>query len=96
MKKIPKLTAEPVVERLMPSQPVISPDGRWVPYVVARSAAGKSGGSARSGWRTLTAAPRREADRGDGGVFRAAVGAGLGVAFFRSDRTGSLQLHRIR
>src|SRR5260370_18832970 len=31
----PKLTAELVVDGAVPSQPVISPDGCWVAYVVA-------------------------------------------------------------
>src|ERR1700749_5249455 len=31
----PELTAELVVDGAVPSQPVISPDGRWVAYVVA-------------------------------------------------------------
>ena len=31
----PELTAELVVDGALPSQPVISPDGRWVAYVVA-------------------------------------------------------------
>jgi hypothetical protein len=31
----PELTTELVVDGVVPSQPVISPDGRWVAYVVA-------------------------------------------------------------
>ena len=31
----PELTAELVVDGVVPSQPVISPDGCWVAYVVA-------------------------------------------------------------
>ena len=30
----PELTTELVVDGVVPSQPVISPDGRWVAYVV--------------------------------------------------------------
>src|SRR5262245_845035 len=32
---VPELTAELVVDGAVPSQPAISPDGRWVAYVVA-------------------------------------------------------------
>jgi hypothetical protein len=34
----PELTAELVVDGVVPSQPVISPDGCWVAYVVAPAA----------------------------------------------------------
>jgi hypothetical protein len=34
----PELTAELVAAGVVPSQPVISPDGCWVAYVVARAA----------------------------------------------------------
>ena len=55
----PELTAELVVDGVVPSQPAVSPDGCWVAYVVAPQAAGESVECARSGWPLLTAAHRR-------------------------------------
>jgi dipeptidyl aminopeptidase/acylaminoacyl peptidase len=92
----PELTAELVVDGAVPSQPAISPDGRWVAYVVApvgRPAerrmcalglAAADGGSAPAKLTAGTAAdfgPRWAPDSAS--------------VFFLSDRTGSPQLHRI-
>ena len=55
----PELTAELVVDGAVPSQPVVSPDGCWVAYVVAPVGRGESVVCARSGWPLLTAAHRR-------------------------------------
>ena len=55
----PELTAELVVDGEVPSQPAISPDGRWVAYVVAPVGRRGSVLRARSGWPPLTAAHRR-------------------------------------
>src|SRR6202034_2284021 len=93
----PMLTAELVVDGMVPKQPEISPDGRWVAYAVAPAG--------RRGERRLSAvwvaaadgsSPPRQLTAGtaaDSGPRWAADSAGL---FFMSDRTGSDQLHRIR
>ena len=92
----PKLTAELVVDSAAPLQPVISPDGCWVVYVVAPVG--------RRGERSLSAlwvaaadgsSPPRKLTAGtamDSGPRWAPDSASL---FFLSDRTGSVQLHRI-
>jgi len=92
----PELTAELVVDGAVPSQPVISPDGRWVVYVVApvgRSTedricaiwlAAADGGSPP---RKLTAGTAADSDP------RWAPDSAS--VFFLSDRTASPQLHRI-
>jgi dipeptidyl aminopeptidase/acylaminoacyl peptidase len=92
----PELTAELIVDRATALQPVISPDGRWVAYVVAPVG--------RRGERRLSAlwvaaadgsAPARQLTAGtaaDSGPRWAPDSASL---FFRSDRGGSVQLHRI-
>jgi dipeptidyl aminopeptidase/acylaminoacyl peptidase len=93
----PLLTAELVVDGAEPSQPVISPDGRWVAYAVAPmgqlgerrlSALWIAAADGSSPPRQLTAGLA-----GDGGPHWAADSASL---YFLSDRTGSDQLHRIR
>ena len=93
----PLLTAELVVDGAEPSQPVISPDGRWVAYAVAPmgqlgerrlSALWIAAADGSSPPRQLTAGRA-----GDGGPHWAADSASL---YFLSDRTGSDQLHRIR
>jgi dipeptidyl aminopeptidase/acylaminoacyl peptidase len=93
----PPLTAELVVDGAVPRQPVISPDGRWVAYVVAPV------GQAEE--RRLSALWTAAAD---GGSPPRQLTAGLAAdssprwtpdsasLFFMSDRTGSAQLHRIR
>ena len=94
---VPELTADVIVDGAAPQQPVISPDGRWVVYVVApvgtrgerrlsalwAAAAGRS-----SAPRKLTAGTAM-----DSGPRWAPDSASV---YFLSDRTGSVQLHRIR
>ncbi len=92
----PELTAELVVDGVVPSQPVISPDGRWVAYVAAPVG--------RSAERRICALWVAAAD---GGSSPAKLTAGMAAdfgpcwapdsasVFFLSDRTGSAQLHRI-
>ena len=93
----PLLTAELVVDGAEPSQPVISPDGRWVAYAVAPmgqlgerrlSALWIAAADGSSPPRQLTAGRA-----GDGGPHWAADSGSL---YFLSDRTGSNQLYRIR
>jgi len=92
----PELTAELVVDGAVPSQPVISPDGCWVAYVVApvgrraerRSCAlwvaAADGGS-----------PPRKLTAGMAADFGPRWAPDSASVFFLSDRTGSPQLHRI-
>jgi dipeptidyl aminopeptidase/acylaminoacyl peptidase len=93
----PALTAELVVDGAVPRQPVMSPDGRWVAYVVAPvghlgerrlSALWLAAADGSSPPRQLTAGTAA-----DSGPRWAPDSASL---FFMSDRTGSAQLHRIR
>jgi Tol biopolymer transport system component len=92
-----ELTAELVTDGAVPSQPVISPDGCWVAYVVApvgrrverRTCAlwlAAADGSSPAG--KLTAGVAADSDP------RWAPDSAS--VFFLSDRTGSPQLHRIR
>jgi dipeptidyl aminopeptidase/acylaminoacyl peptidase len=92
----PELTAELVVDGAVPSQPVISPDGCWVAYVVAPVG--------RKAERRLCAIWLAAADGGSPpGKLTAGMAADFGPrwapdsasVFFLSDRTGSVQLHRI-
>ena len=92
-----ELTAELVVDGVVPSQPVISPDGCWVAYVVAPVG--------RRAERRICAIWLAAADGGSPpGKLTAGTAADFGPrwapdsgsVFFLSDRTGSAQLHRIR
>src|SRR3984885_6254985 len=93
----PELTAELVVDGAMPSQPVVSPDGRWVAYVVAPVG--------RAGERRMCALWVAAAD-GSSPPSKLTAGTSAdsdprwapdsASVFFLSDRTGSPQLHRIR
>src|ERR1700689_4241361 len=91
------LTAELVVDGAVPKQPEMSPDGRWVAYVVAP--AGQRGERRLSAvWLAAAdgSSPPRQLTAGtaaDSGPRWAPDSASL---FFMSDRTGSAQLHRIR
>jgi dipeptidyl aminopeptidase/acylaminoacyl peptidase len=92
-----ELTAELVVDGVVPSQPVISPDGCWVAYVVATVG--------RRAERRVSAIWLAAAD---GSSLPTKLTAGTAADFgpcwapdsasmyFLSDRTGSPQLHRIR
>jgi dipeptidyl aminopeptidase/acylaminoacyl peptidase len=92
----PKLTAELIVDSAVPRQPVISPDGHWVAYVVAptgrreerglttlclASADGKSPSIKLTAGMAADSAPRWAQDSAS--------------LFFKSDGTGSVQLRRI-
>ncbi len=54
-----ELTAELIVDGAAPQQPVISPDGRWIGYVVAPVGTRGNAVSARSGSVPLTVARLR-------------------------------------
>ena len=93
----PELSAELVVDGAVPSQPVISPDGRWVAYVVAPVG--------RKGERPVSALWVAAAD-GSSPPWKLTAGTAAdsdprwapdsAAVFFLSDRTGSRQLHRVR
>jgi dipeptidyl aminopeptidase/acylaminoacyl peptidase len=93
----PELTAELVVDGAAPSQPVISPDGRWVAYVVAPVG--------RGGERFTCALWVAAAD-GSSPPWKLTAGTAAdsdprwapdsASVFFLSDRTGSRQLYRVR
>ena len=93
----PELTAELVVDGAVPSQPVISPDGCWVAYVVAPVG--------RGGERCMCAIWLAAAD-GSSPPWKLTAGAAAdsdprwapdsASVFFLSDRTGSRQLYRVR
>jgi dipeptidyl aminopeptidase/acylaminoacyl peptidase len=93
----PELTADLVVDGAVPEQPEISPDGRWVAYVVRPM--GRRGKSRVSAVWIAAAdggSPPRQLTAGtaaDSGPRWAPDSASL---FFMSDRTGSAQLHRIQ
>jgi dipeptidyl aminopeptidase/acylaminoacyl peptidase len=91
------LTAELIVDGARPEEPAISPDGRWVAYVLAP--VGQQGEGRLSALWIAAAdgtSPPRQLTAGtaaDSGPRWAPDSASL---FFLSDRTGSAQLHRIR
>ena len=93
----PELTAELVTDGVVPSQPAVSPDGRWVAYVVAPVG--------RRAERRLCAvwlaavdgsSPPGKLTAGTAADFRPRWAPDSASVFFLSDRTGSRQLHRIR
>jgi len=93
----PELTAELVVDGAVPSQPAVSPDGRWVAYVVAPVG--------REGEHCLCALWLAAAD-GSSPPWKLTAGTAAdsdprwapdsASVFFLSDRTGSRQLYRVR
>jgi dipeptidyl aminopeptidase/acylaminoacyl peptidase len=91
------LTAELIVDGALPREPAMSPDGRWVAYVLAP--VGQRGERRLSALWIAAAngtSPARQLTAGtaaDSGPRWAPDSASL---FFLSDRTGSAQLHRIR
>src|SRR5580700_2709106 len=93
----PELTAELVVDGDVPSQPVISPDGCWVAYVVAPVG--------RGGERHVCAlwvaaadgsSPPWKLTAGMAADSNPRWGPDSASVFFLSDRTGSRQLYRVR
>jgi dipeptidyl aminopeptidase/acylaminoacyl peptidase len=92
----PELTAELVVDGAVPSQPVISPDGRWVAYVVA--AAGRRAEHRSALWVAAAdrGSPPAKLTAGMAADFGPGWAPDSASVFFLSDRTGSPQLHRIR
>ena len=93
----PLLTAELVVDGAVPRQPAMSPDGRWVAWVVAPVG--------RVGERRLSAlwvaaadgsSPPRQLTAGTAADSVPCWAPDSASVFFLSDRTGSAQLHRIR
>ncbi|MEV6620706.1 prolyl oligopeptidase family serine peptidase [Amycolatopsis sp. NPDC051106] len=92
------LTAETVVDRLVPREPRMSPDGRWVVYVVAP--VGRAGEHPVSGLWVAPAdgsAPARELAGGPAEHRAPRWAADSGSVFFLSDRDdrGTAQLYRI-
>jgi dipeptidyl aminopeptidase/acylaminoacyl peptidase len=92
------LTAETVVDRLVPREPRMSPDGRWVVYVVAP--VGRAGEHPVSGLWLAPAdgsAPARELAGGPAEHRAPRWAADSGSVFFLSDRDerGTAQLYRI-
>ena len=93
----PLLTADLVVDGAVPRQPAMSPDGRWVAWVVAPVG--------RVGERRLSAlwvaaangsSPPRQLTAGAAADSVPRWAPDSASLFFLSDRTGSAQLHRIR
>ncbi|WP_329047084.1 prolyl oligopeptidase family serine peptidase [Amycolatopsis sp. NBC_01488] len=93
-----ELTAEAVVDRVVPREPRISPDGRWVAYVTAP--VGRVGEFPVTGlWLAPadgSAAPR-ELAAGAAENHSPRWAADSGSVFFRSDRArrGTAQLYRV-
>src|ERR1700733_8643022 len=88
-----ELTAELIADGAAPSDPVISPDGRWVAYVVAPIGAQKDPRRAAL-WVAATdasTAPRRFT-HGGAGVARPRWSADSATVYFLRDD----QLHKIR
>jgi|HubBroStandDraft_1064217.scaffolds.fasta_scaffold03627_5 dipeptidyl aminopeptidase/acylaminoacyl peptidase len=93
----PLLTAELIVDGAVPRQPAISPDGRWVAYVVAP--VGKSEDRRLSALWLAAAdggSPPRQLTAGTAADSDPRWAPDSASLFFLSDRTGSGQLHRIR
>ncbi|WIX99591.1 S9 family peptidase [Amycolatopsis mongoliensis] len=94
-----ELTAEDVVDRVVPRDPRISPDGRWVVYVTAP--VGRAGEYPVSGlWLVPVdgSRPARELIGGAAENRSPRWAADSGSVFFLSDRDerGTAQLYRIR
>ena len=92
----PELTAELVVDGAVPSQPVISPDGCWVAYAVAP--VGRRAERCMCALWVAAAdgsSPPRKLTAGMAADFGPRWAPDSASVFFLSDRTGSVQLHRI-
>jgi dipeptidyl aminopeptidase/acylaminoacyl peptidase len=93
----PELTAELVVDGAVPSQPVVSPDGCWVAYVVAP--VGRKGERYASALWVAAAdgsSPPWQLTAGNSADSDPRWAPDSASVFFLSDRAGSAQLHRIR
>lgn len=93
----PKLTAELVVDGTVPSQPTVSPDGRWVAYVVAP--VGRAGERRQSAiWLAAVDCGSRpwKLTAGTAADSSPRWAPDSTALLFLSDRSGSRQLHRIR
>jgi dipeptidyl aminopeptidase/acylaminoacyl peptidase len=93
----PELTAELVVDSAVPSQPVISPDGSWVGYVVA-PVGRRTERSLSALWLAAAdgSSPPRQLTAGAAADSRPRWAPDSASLLFLSDRTGSRQLHRMR
>jgi dipeptidyl aminopeptidase/acylaminoacyl peptidase len=92
----PEVTAELVVDWVVPSQPVISPDGCWVAYVVA-AVGRRAERRVCALWVTAAdgSSPPGKLTAGMAADFAPRWAPDSASVFFLSDRTGSAQLHRI-
>jgi dipeptidyl aminopeptidase/acylaminoacyl peptidase len=92
-----ELTAELVVDGVVPSQPVISPDGCWVAYVVA-PVGRRAERRICAIWLAAadSSSPPEKLTAGTAADFCPSWAPDSTSVFFLSDRTGSTQLHRIR
>jgi dipeptidyl aminopeptidase/acylaminoacyl peptidase len=93
----PELTAELVTDGLVPSQPVVSPDGCWVAYVVA-PVGRRAERRACALWLAAVdgSSPPEKLTAGTAADFCPRWAPDSASVFFLSDRGGSPQLHRIR
>ena len=94
---VPELTAELVVDGVVPSQPVISPDGCWVTYAVAPVGRGEES------WRCALwvaaadgSSPPRQLTAGLAADSDPRWAPDSASVFYLSDRTGSAQLYQVR
>jgi dipeptidyl aminopeptidase/acylaminoacyl peptidase len=92
-----ELTAELVVDSAVPLEPVVSPDGGWVAYVVA-PVARRAGRRLSALWLAAAdgSSPPRQLTAGTAAESGPRWAPDSASLFFLSDRTGSAQVHRIR
>src|SRR5580693_2351298 len=92
-----ELTAELVVDGAVPSQPLISPDGCWVAYVVA-PVGRKAERHLSAVWVAAVdgSSPPRKLTAGTAADSDPRWAPNSASVFFLSDRAGSRQLYRIR
>jgi dipeptidyl aminopeptidase/acylaminoacyl peptidase len=91
------LTAELIIDGARPREPEISPDGRWVAYVVAPT--GRPGERRVSALWLASAdgtSPARQLTAGTAADSDPRWAPDSASLYFLSDRSGSSQLHRIR
>ena len=94
---LPELTAELVVDGVVPSQPAVSPDGGWVAYVVAP--VGRRGERHRCALWVAAAdgsSPPWKLTAGTAADSDPRWAPDSASVFFLSDRTGSRQLYRVQ